>query len=71
MPTELLLENFGPPELGNVERRDGAPLEPGVPEYLVESAEYYVDVHDHPRDVEVIDFGECKVYDFCPNVPQH
>ncbi|KXX74834.1 Protein kinase dsk1 [Madurella mycetomatis] len=55
---ELVMKDLGPPQIGKVQRRDGAPLEPGVPEYLVEPADYNVKVQDRFTDVELIDFGE-------------
>jgi hypothetical protein len=56
---ERIIEDLGPPQVGKVMRRDGAPLEPGVPEYLVEPAEYSAKSHHHFREVQLIDFGEC------------
>jgi hypothetical protein len=47
--------------VGKVERRDGAPLEPGLPEYLVVPGYYGHEVYHELRDIEIIDFGECKI----------
>lgn len=37
------------------------PLEPGIPEYLVEPAEYGVEVDEETCEIQLIDFGEGKV----------
>ncbi len=60
-PLDLVLRDLGPPLIGKVERRDGAPLEPGLPEYLVELADYSFGFRYEIWDVELIDFGECKI----------
>ncbi|SPO01704.1 related to multidrug resistance protein [Cephalotrichum gorgonifer] len=52
------IEYLGPPQVGKVERRDGAPLEPGVPEYLVEPVEYSTAIHPDLREIKLVDFGE-------------
>jgi hypothetical protein len=65
-PTDLLLKELGPRQVGKVERRDGAPLEPSVPEYLVEPVEYGAEIYQQLGDVELIDFGECT---YTPRFP--
>jgi hypothetical protein len=60
-PLEALFEDLGPPQIGKIERRDGMPLEPGIPEYLVEPAEYGVEVDEETCEIQLIDFGEGTV----------
>ncbi|KAG7286209.1 hypothetical protein NEMBOFW57_008515 [Staphylotrichum longicolle] len=55
---EAIFEDLGPPQIGKVERYDGMPLEPGIPEYLVEPAEYGVEVDEETCEIQLIDFGE-------------
>ncbi|KAK3896577.1 protein kinase dsk1 [Staphylotrichum tortipilum] len=57
-PLELVLEDLGPPVIGKIERRDGGLLEPGMPEYFVQPAEFSLDLDDESGEVELIDFGE-------------
>jgi serine/threonine-protein kinase SRPK3 len=57
---ERIIKDLGPPQVGKVTRRDGASLEPGIPEYLVEPAEHDPKVVHDFLEVQLIDFGECK-----------
>lgn len=50
------LEELGTPLKGKVRRYDGAPIEKGLPAYLVDPAAYRADFSD---DIKLIDFGEC------------
>ena len=59
------MEDLGHPQKGEVARRDGKPLEPGVPEYLVEPVEYTSKIHDHLHEIQLIDFGECTLCEAC------
>ncbi|KAH6845666.1 kinase-like domain-containing protein [Chaetomium sp. MPI-CAGE-AT-0009] len=46
------------PRIGKVSKKDGSPLEKGVPEYLVEPLEYDIRALDlHSGDVQLVDFG--------------
>lgn len=51
-------ERFGSPLLGKVARKDGAPLEKGLPEYLVEPVEYDRENFAQLEQVQLVDFGE-------------
>lgn len=56
LSSQRAIEEFGTPRIGKVSRKDGAPLEKDLPEYLVEPAEYEAKILD---EVQLIDFGEC------------
>ena len=46
------------PHIGKVSKKDGSPLEKGVPEYLVEPLEYDIRALDlGSGGVQVVDFG--------------
>ena len=53
------MEEFGTPQRGTVSRKDGAPLEKGLPEYLVEPVEYEAKNSKFLDEVQLVDFGEC------------
>lgn len=53
------IEEFGIPQRGKVSRKDGAPLEKGLPEYLVEPVEYEAKDSKFLDEVQLVDFGEC------------
>ncbi|KAK4672134.1 hypothetical protein QC763_100420 [Podospora pseudopauciseta] len=55
---EVIIKDLGPPQTGKIARKDGGPLEPGMPEYLVEPAEFNPKIYPHLREVRLIDFGE-------------
>ena len=55
-----LMQKFGTPQTGEVSRKDGAPLQTGLPSYLVEPLEYDVKNNEHVDEVQLVDFGECK-----------
>ncbi|KAF2822686.1 kinase-like protein [Ophiobolus disseminans] len=46
------------PEIGVVARKDGKPLEPGLPAYLVRPTSYPADVCLRQQQIKIIDFGE-------------
>ncbi len=52
------IKKLGKPRTGKVWRRDGAPLEKGLPQYLVEPVEYDIDGM-FLSQVQLIDFGQC------------
>ncbi|KAI4716975.1 kinase-like protein [Aureobasidium sp. EXF-10727] len=55
----MLFENYGHPRTGPVNRADGSPLEPGVPEYLVWPARFPIpDLALEKHPIKLIDFGE-------------
>jgi hypothetical protein len=46
------------PSVGTVSRKDGLPLEKGIPEYLVEPLQYNIKALDlESGDVQLVDFG--------------
>lgn len=53
------IEQYGTPQRGKVSRKDGAPLEKGLPEYLVEPVEYAAKNTPFLDEVQLVDFGEC------------
>lgn len=56
---ETIIQDLGPPQVGKIARRDGKPLEKGMPEYLVEPAEFNRDIYPDLGEIKLIDFGEC------------
>ena len=57
--SQRAIEEFGAPQRGKVSRKDGAPLEKGLPEYLVEPVEYEAKTSEFLDEVQLVDFGEC------------
>lgn len=57
--SQRAIEEFGTPQRGKVSRKDGAPLEKGLPEYLVELVEYEARNLKILDEVQLVDFGEC------------
>jgi serine/threonine-protein kinase SRPK3 len=53
-----LLQKLRSPEIGAVTRKDGAPLEPSLPVYLVRPTSYPVDLSLLGGQIKIIDFGE-------------
>ena len=53
-----LFQKLGSPKIGAVTRKDGNPLEPGVPEYLVWSTSYPVDLSLPQQQIKIVDFGQ-------------
>jgi len=53
-----LLQKLRSPEVGAVTRKDGKPLEPGLPAYLVRPTSYPADVSLSQQQIKIIDFGE-------------
>ncbi|KAL9126734.1 MAG: hypothetical protein Q9217_004261 [Psora testacea] len=58
--SQRVIEEFGTPQRGKVSRKDGASLEKGLPEYLVEPIEYEAKNSKFLDDVQLVDFGECS-----------
>ncbi|KAL8914574.1 MAG: hypothetical protein Q9172_007050 [Xanthocarpia lactea] len=56
--SQRFIEEFGTPLRGEVSRKDGAPLEKGLPEYLVEPFEYRAKHSKFLDDVKLVDFSE-------------
>lgn len=52
----------GTPQTGKISRKDGALLQTGLPDYLVEPFEFEVSKMEHLNEVQLIDFGECKYH---------
>ena len=57
--SERAIEEFGAPRIEKVSRKDGAPLEKGLPEYLVERVEYEAKNSECLNEIRLVDFGEC------------
>ncbi|KAL6710042.1 hypothetical protein ACN47E_009833 [Coniothyrium glycines] len=53
-----LLEKLRNPEIGTVTRKDGKPLDPNVPAYLVRPTSYPADESLTQQHIKIIDFGE-------------
>ncbi|KAL8858289.1 MAG: hypothetical protein Q9178_005152 [Gyalolechia marmorata] len=56
--SQRAIEEFGTPLRGKVSRKDGASLEKGLPEYLVEPFEYRAKNSKFLDDIKLIDFSE-------------
>jgi serine/threonine protein kinase len=54
------IQMFGTPQIGKVSKKDGTPLEKGLPDYLVEPLEYGAKFNEHLDEIQLVDFGECK-----------
>jgi serine/threonine-protein kinase SRPK3 len=66
---EEFLQKLGEPKTGNVQRKDGQPLRPGVPRYLVNPTSYPLDVKSSLRgSIKIVDFGQSFLSDECPGV---
>ncbi|KAF2110989.1 kinase-like domain-containing protein [Lophiotrema nucula] len=52
------IEELNTPLQGNVTRKDGASLDKGMPDYLVEPIEYYAKNKEHLDEIQLVDFGE-------------
>jgi serine/threonine-protein kinase SRPK3 len=63
---EEFLQKLGQPETGSVQRKDGQPLGPGVPRYLVKPTSYPIDVKSDFRSIKIVDFGQSFLNDECP-----
>ncbi|CAI6342237.1 unnamed protein product [Periconia digitata] len=55
---EQFCKKLGKPETGMVRRKDGKPLDPGVPQYLVRPFSYPADSSLFSSPIKIIDFGE-------------
>ena len=67
---DVVNDVFGEPSLGTVTRRDGGERGPGVPEYIVEPAEFdHEDLESH-HEVQLIDLGECTELESVVTRPQ-
>lgn len=53
------LPTMDDPQVGKVSKKDGSPNEKGVPDYLVEPAEYGYGKGELLDEVQLVDFGEC------------
>lgn len=65
---EEFLQKLGQPETGKVTRKDGQPLAPGVPRYLVRPTSYPIDVKSSFRSIKIVDFGQSFLSDESPGV---
>jgi serine/threonine-protein kinase SRPK3 len=65
---EEFLQKLGQPETGKVQRKDGQPLGPGVPRYLVRPTSYPIDVKSSIGSIKIVDFGQSFLSDKCPSV---
>ncbi|KAF2845256.1 kinase-like protein [Plenodomus tracheiphilus IPT5] len=63
---EDFLQKLGQPETGIVQKKDGQPLGPGVPRYLVKPTSYPIDVKSSFRSIKIVDFGQSFLSDECP-----
>lgn len=57
--SQRAIEELGTPQRGKVLRKEGAPLEKGLPEYLVEPVEYAAKNRRFLDEVQLVDLGEC------------
>ena len=55
---EEFFQKLGNPETGLIRRKDGKPLEPGMPKYLVRPTSYPADLSVLSYPIKIVDFGE-------------
>ena len=63
---EDLLQKLGRPETGIVERKDGQPIVPNMPQYLVRPTSYPINIKSSSSSIKIIDFGQSFLHDECP-----
>ena len=66
MREEDFLRKFGQPETGTVQRKDGQPIGPNMPRYLVRPTSYPIDIKPSSSSIKIIDFGQSFLHDECP-----
>ncbi|KAI9679435.1 MAG: hypothetical protein M1817_005457 [Caeruleum heppii] len=66
---EDFLQKLGKPETGLVRRKDGKPLERGMPEYLVRPTCYPADISVSVHPIKIVDFGESFLSNEVPGTP--
>ena len=59
LSTRRLLEEFDKPVKGKLRRKDGAPLEKGIPRYQVMPAKYMKKKRKLLDQIQLVDFGSC------------
>lgn len=64
---EEFLQKLGKPETGLLRRKDGKPLEPGMPKYVVRPTSYPADLSMPAHPIKIIDFGESFLSDGVPD----
>jgi len=64
---EDFLRKLGRPETGAVQSRDGQPIGPNMPRYLVRPTSYLVDIKSPSSSIKIIDFGQSFLHDECPD----
>lgn len=52
------IEMLGKPDIGQVQRKDGKALHPGMPEYIVRPASYTAHSRLLSNPIKIVDFGE-------------
>jgi serine/threonine-protein kinase SRPK3 len=65
---EEFLQKLGQPETGKVQRKDGQPLGPGVPRYLVRPTSYPIDAKSSFASTKIVDLGQSFLRGECPSV---
>ena len=60
------LQKLGQPETGQVRRKDGRPLAPGIPRYLVKPTSYPIDLESSFKSIKIVNFGQSFLSDECP-----
>ena len=61
------MAKLGAPETSEVRRKDGLPLEPGVPKYLVWPSHFLVNRQSALDSIRIIDFGEAFLHTEIPD----
>ncbi|KAF1358487.1 kinase-like protein, partial [Lizonia empirigonia] len=65
---EEFLQKLEQPKTGQVRRKDGQPLAPSVPRYLVKPTSYPIDLKSSFKSIKIVDFGQSFLSDECPGV---
>ena len=62
------MQKLGKPEIGLLRRKDGKPLEPDMPKYLIRPTSYPASLSMSSRQIKIVDFGESFLSDDIPNM---
>jgi serine/threonine-protein kinase SRPK3 len=62
------LQKFPTPEIDAIARKDGKPLQPNMPAYLVKPTSFLSDVSLEQQQIKIIDFGQSFYNDATPEI---
>ncbi|KAK9444563.1 protein kinase-like protein, partial [Metarhizium brunneum] len=66
MSEEVFIDMLGKPKVGLVQKVGGQPVEPGMPQYIVQSARYSKIPIKSFRGIKIVDFGQSFLPAFAP-----